>query len=230
MWTRQELKAKGKEAFKANYWPNVLAAFLLMLLSTGTSVATRSQTSDQNMQNQLNGIPEDQKALVVLTVIGTLSMIIIVSVLLDIFLFNPLKIGCYAFFKTNVQDNGRAELGLLKEGFSDYGHKFITMFISSLFIALGAICFIIPGVVLALSYRMVPFIVRDNPELSPMEVLKKSSEMMKGHKWNAFVLDLSFIGWDLLAAVTLGLVGLFWSNPYQYNTNAALYLRLSGQE
>jgi uncharacterized membrane protein len=208
----------------------VLAAFLLMLLSTGTSMTINSQTNNQEMQNQLSSIPEDQKTLFVVTFIGALSMIIIVSVLLDIFLFNPLKIGCYAFFKTNVQDNGRAELGLLKEGFSDYGHKFITMFISSLFIALGAICFIIPGVILALSYRMVPFIVRDNPELSPMEVLKKSSEMMKGHKWNAFVLDLSFIGWDLLAAVTLGLVGLFWSNPYQYNTNAALYLRLSGQE
>ena len=78
MWTRQELKAKGKEAFKANYWPNVLAAFLLMLLSTGTSISINSQTNDQDMQNQLNSIPEDQKALFVLTFIGALSMIIVV--------------------------------------------------------------------------------------------------------------------------------------------------------
>jgi uncharacterized membrane protein len=50
--------------------------------------------------------------------------------------------------------------------------------------------------------------------------------MLNGPKWRAFLLDLSFIGWILLEFITCGLVGIFWTNPYMYNTNAALYLEL----
>ena len=46
---------------------------------------------------------------------------------------------------------------------------------------------------------------------------------MDGNKWNAFVLDLSFIGWNVLSYLTLGLVGLFDASPYENSTNAALY-------
>ena len=74
---------------------------------------------------------------------------------------------------------------------------------------------------------MVPYIIKDNPELSATEVITKSRKMMDGHKWRAFLLDLSFIGWLLLSLITLGIVGLLWTNPYMQNTNAALYQELS---
>jgi len=74
---------------------------------------------------------------------------------------------------------------------------------------------------------MVPYIIKDNPELSATEVITKSRKMMDGNKWRAFLLDLSFIGWLLLSLITLGIVGLLWTNPYMQNTNAALYQELS---
>ena len=46
---------------------------------------------------------------------------------------------------------------------------------------------------------------------------------MTGNKWKAFVLDLSFIGWQLLSICTLGLLSIFYVNPYKFSTNAALY-------
>ena len=225
MWNRQELKERGKAAFRANYWPNVLVAFVLSLLTAGGSVAVNSKVRGENVQQQVASLPQNEKVMILVAILGMFSMIIVISVLLDIFIFNPLKIGCYAFFKENVQ-SGTADVNLLKEGFSDYGHKFFTMFLRSLFIAIGAMLFVVPGIYLALCYRMVPYIVRDNPELAPMDVLRRSKEMMNGHKWNAFVLDLSFLGWDILSVCTLGLVGIFWANPYIQNTNAALYLEL----
>ena len=79
------------------------------------------------------------------------------------------------------------------------------------------------------SYRMVPFIIKDRPDLSATEVISESRRMMQGHKWNTFVLDLSFLGWALLGVLTLGLVSVFWTEPYYRNTHAALYLQLSGQ-
>ena len=119
-----------------------------------------------------------------------------------------------------------AELASIGVGFRNYGHTFITLFLRDLFIALWTFLFIIPGLVKSYSYRMVPYIIADHPELSARDTITMSREMMKGQKFDAFILDLSFIGWALLSAMTLGIVGIFWYTPYKYNTDAALYLTL----
>jgi uncharacterized membrane protein len=228
MWTRQELKEKGKAAFKANYWRNVLVAFLLGLLTTGTVISGRFGGSDSDS-------PDVQLAFSSLTptqigiIAGGTVLIIIISVILDILVFNPLQIGCYAFFKDNVKTHN-TEVNMIKVGFTDYGHKFCTMLLYSVFLALWTMLFIIPGIIKSYSYRMVPFIVQDYPDLTAKEVINKSREMMDGQKMETFKLDLSFIGWFLLALITLGLAGIFWTNPYFYNTNAALYRRLNGED
>ncbi len=69
---------------------------------------------------------------------------------------------------------------------------------------------------------MFPFILRDNPELSPKEVLHKSRIMMRGHKWDLFVLVLSFIGWFLVAIITFG-IGFLWIGPYLDTAIAHFY-------
>ena len=87
-----------------------------------------------------------------------------------------------------------------------------------------------PGIVKSYSYRMVPFLLADHPELSGTETITLSRQMMNGHKWNAFVLDLSFLGWHILSILTLGLLGIFFVNPYQLSTDAELYRVLSAKE
>ena len=73
------------------------------------------------------------------------------------------------------------------------------------------------------SYRMVPFILSENPDMPSSEVFAKSKEMMDGNKWHTFLLDLSFIGWYFLTACTAGIAGVFWTQPYVQQTNAELY-------
>ena len=87
----------------------------------------------------------------------------------------------------------------------------------------------IPGIIKAYSYRMVPYIIKDEPDLSAKEVLQRSKEMMRGHKWHAFILDLSFLGWIILAVLTLGVLSFFWVDPYIKSTDAALYSVLKGE-
>lgn len=233
MWTITEMKERGKAAFKANYWPSVLCAFLLMLLAGGAGVSSSSTTqSAQNQSNidaAVNGMTAEQKLAVAGIVGGTLLVVFIVCVLLDIFLFNPLKVGCFGFFRENALTAGRGDLGVIKSGFHGYGRIFLTMLLKDIFLVLWTLLFFIPGIIKAYSYRMVPYIIRDNPELSPTEVITRSREMMNGHKMNTFVYDLSFIGWYILAIVTCGLVAIFWTMPYKYNADAALYLRISQQ-
>ncbi len=230
MWTRQELKEIGKTAFRAQYWKSVLVGFLLTILTAGATAASSDEGQDvtQEFEQATNGMTQQEITTLVLAGAGIVAGVSIVAILLKIFLFNPLKVGCYGFFRENVKDT-TTSLDVLGTGFGRYGHTFATLFLTDLFTVLWTLLFIIPGIVKAYSYRMVPFILRDNPELSATEVITASRKMMDGQKWNAFVLDLSFIGWILLTIFTLGLVGLFWYNPYYYSTNAALYLRLKGE-
>ena len=81
---------------------------------------------------------------------------------------------------------------------------------------------IIGGIIKKYSYLMVQFVIAENPEISGRDAIKISREMMNGHKWETFKLDLSFIGWHILDALTFGLAG-FWINTYTRATVAELY-------
>lgn len=81
---------------------------------------------------------------------------------------------------------------------------------------------IIGGIIKNYSYKMVTYIVAENPNISPTDAISISNEMMYGNKWNAFKLDLSFIGWIILQVATFGLAGIFIS-PYYTATYTELY-------
>ena len=80
----------------------------------------------------------------------------------------------------------------------------------------------IGAVILSLAYSLVPFIIHDNPDMGVRDVLKTSRMMMRGHKWQLFVLELTFLGWALLCVLTLG-IGFLWLTPYQYTSYAHFY-------
>ena len=232
MWDRVQIKMRGKQAFKGNYWPSVAAGVLMTLLTAGSmsvsSNQAQSQASGEQFTSAFNALPENEKALVAGAILGGLSIITVILLLVRIFVANPLSVGCYRFFRKNVEDTSTG-LGTVGEGFGNYGHVFITLLLRDLIIALWAVLLVVPGVMAAYSYRMVPYIIKDNPELGAMDVLKRSKEMMRGNRWQAFVMDLSFLGWHLLGIVTLGLGEVFWANPYEQNANAALYTELLRQ-
>lgn len=95
----------------------------------------------------------------------------------------------------------------------------LIMILSSL---LAVVTLGIGAIILSYAYGMVPYLLHDYPELSPREAMKISREMMRGQKWNLFVLDLTFIGWILLALCTAG-VGMLFVQPYMLTARAAFY-------
>ncbi len=229
MWTISEVKEKGRNAFKANYGNSVIAGIISVLFAGGTAASVKyTQGQSEVDANAFANFTPEEIIAVLVAVFGVFTVAMAITILVKIFLLNPLYVGCNRFFRLNAETPG-TELSAIKEGFSDYGRVFVTIFLRDLFLTLWCLLFFIPGIIKSYSYRMVPFILKDNPELSAMEVITKSREMMNGNKWRAFLLDLSFIGWILLECITCGLVGIFWTNPYMYNTNAALYLELKKQ-
>ena len=85
---------------------------------------------------------------------------------------------------------------------------------------------IIGGLIKMYSYRMVPFIVAENPDIRPRDAITLSRRMMNGHKWECFVLDLTFVGWYILGTFTFGLVTVLWVAPYSVATFAEYYTEL----
>lgn len=223
MWNRAEVKAKGKAAFKRNYWTCVIVALIITLLFAGgssNSVRINLNINDQ----QLTPSIEDVKEAFSPTLVAAGIFLIVLS----IFIFNVLEVGCRRFFLMNLFKP--AKFSELKFGFTnDYVRNVATMLVKDILIAIGLILFIIPGIVMYYQYRMVPYILSEKPELTVGEVLSYSKEMMKGNKMATFIYDMSFIGWWILATCTFGILGLFYVDPYKSSSDAELYVSIRSQ-
>ena len=158
-------------------------------------------------------------------IVLVVAIVLLFSSVLKIFVLNPLEAGCRNFLLRNAV--GESDLGDIGFGFTpDYWRNVKTLFLRDLFRFLWGLLLFVPGIIKRYSYRMAPYILADRPELSGTEVLTLSRQMMNGHKWKTFVLDLSFLGWNILSALTFGLLGVFYVNPYRQCTNAELYREL----
>lgn len=97
------------------------------------------------------------------------------------------------------------------------------MFFMELRIFLWSLLFIIPGIIKSYEYRMIPYILAENPQIPMERAFALSREMTKGEKLHIFGLDLSFIGWEILASLCCCVGGMYFLNPYIYAVNAELY-------
>lgn len=103
-----------------------------------------------------------------------------------------------------------------------WGRASVTVFVAYIFQCLWNIT-IIGGIIKHYSYYMVPYIVAENPDIKPLEAITLSREMMYGHKWECFKYQLSFIGWFILSALTLGLLSILYVIPYRLSTFCEYY-------
>ena len=161
-------------------------------------------------------------SIVALTVFAIVLVASAVGIAIDVLLINPVEFGCRNFFRRNLDEP--AKLSSLTFAFDkNYKNAVKTAFFKDLFIWLWSLLFVIPGIIKAYEYRLVPYIFAENPDMKYSDILAESSKLMKGNKWKTFVLDLSFIGWELLSLCTCGLLSIFYVDPYKLQTDAALY-------
>ena len=116
----------------------------------------------------------------------------------------------------------------LFSGFSNFGTTCVAGILQTIFLTLWTLLFIIPGIVKIYSYSMTYYVLHDNPNLSASEAITESRRMMNGYKGKLFCLDLSFIGWFLLSALTLWLLG-FYVLPYYNAARARFYEALKNK-
>lgn len=152
-----------------------------------------------------------------------LAVMSILSIAFSIFIANPLIVALRRYFiKARKKQNTKINVTLDIFKKESWLRVAITMLLKDIFTILWFLT-IVGGFIKMYEYAMIPYIIGDNPKMKWKEAFKLSKQMMKGNKWKLFVLDLSFIGWEILSLFTFGLLNIFYVNPYKVATNVELY-------
>ena len=136
-----------------------------------------------------------------------------------------LQLG-YARFLLKQHDGKALDFSDLFSQFDRFGTGFAQNFLRTLYTFLWSLLLIVPGIIAALSYAMTPFILEEHPELTASEAIARSKELMDGHKMDLFILNLTFLGWDILCALTAN-IGHLFLNPYKNAAYAVFYREIT---
>jgi len=136
----------------------------------------------------------------------------------------PFALGLAGIFLRRIRGEDFSMVNLF-DGFGLFLKSFLMTLLGAIFILLWSLLLIVPGIIKGLSYGMTYFVMHDDPGLGPLETLRRSEAMMRGHRWQLFKLQLSFLGWALLCIPTFG-IGMLWLGPYIYASTANFYENL----
>lgn len=160
---------------------------------------------------------------------GILSLFVGLTIILfRVLIGYNLEVGGRRYFLRAAQGDERLSNTFNNIKSATYVNIISAMFLRSLYTFLWSLLFVIPGIVKGYAYRMVPYILAENPGMAPSEAIAESVRLTNGQKMNMFVLDLSFIGWYILGSMVFG-IGRVFVHPYVESTYAQLYLTLTGR-
>ena len=232
MWTRKLLKENALIAFKRNYWTCVFVAVIAGILGASAPGASFNLNWNSNTEaaSEAGVLSATSIPSYLIYVLGAAAMIaVVVGLAMSILLANVVKIGCNRYFLENREHKTSA--GQLFFGFREgrYGSNVYIMFRKDLSVFLHALLLLVPGIIKAYQYFLVPYILAENPDLNREDVFELSKAMMKGNKRKLFVLELSFIGWAAVNTLTFGILGVFWLSPYIHATIAEFYTAVKAE-
>lgn len=233
--TAYDHRLRAREALKGN-WP---MAALITLIASVLGGVSGSNGIDINLNLFSESIgsaadltgsigPEWVGALLgILGIFAVAATVIALVVAIVLFVIgSPISLG-YHRHALNLLDRQESGVGTLFGQFHRLGDALTMNLFRAFLIFLGALLLFVPGIILSYSYAMADFILLEDPNCSGSEALRRSRAMMRGHKWDLFMLHLSFIGWSLLAAFTGGIGNLFLT-PYTTVATASFYRELLG--
>ena len=158
-------------------------------------------------------------------IFGAAAVAAVIGILYTVLVANVIKVGARGWFLRYWRGE-LPSVGELFASFRIYAPSVTTMLLKDIYTFLWSLLFIIPGIVKGYAYSMAEYIIYENPNLSGNDAITLSRRLTQGAKWDLFVFDLSYIGWDLLNSLTFGILGLVHVNPYRYTAHAAVYQSL----
>lgn len=217
---REQIKLRAKECIRSQRGTSILIYFIYTLIVSGASLLISYLNGAEAL---FYGIANGMDFETILSSMGSFSSGNLIYTLLEVFVFLNLSVGfCGAFLRIWQRRETRLD-DMFRLGFVPYWKKLGAMALVSVYTTLWTMLFVIPGIVKGFSYAMTQYILIEMPSVDANEAIGLSKRMMRGFKWKLFVLNLSFIGWDLLNALTFGILGVVFVEPYKAASKAGFY-------
>ncbi len=231
-----DYRKQAWSALSGKWGISILAALVASLLGGTSSLAAEIISVDSNININVGNSTDYSELFAsfqtetwIIVAILTVIICALVVTMTILFIYSAImfcigsivKVG-YCRFNINVIDGENLRFTQIFSYFKHWWRAILANLLSNLYIFLWSLLFIIPGIIATYRYSMVSFILADNPDMSPTEAVEYSKHIMHGNKWRLFCLMFSFIGWDILCALTCGVLNILVI-PYKHAALAAFY-------
>ena len=223
MLDRMQLKREAKEIVRSARVSAYLFTLLYLALTAVLETANTYVNGVVPAYMELNfpdlPVPE------FLTRVAELPGMLVLFISVLTWMLSVVLLTGHALYHLGVRRGEEMEYSSLFDGFAFVGKAILLQLIMRMIITALTFAFIIPGIIATYRYRFALYNLCENPEISVMEALGLSSRQTYGHKMDLFVLDMTFLGWSLLGALTLG-IGNIWITPYIVQTNIGYFQQI----
>lgn len=206
-----DFRAEARRALSGNWGKAVAVGLVATLLTGGVAVVNTGANSTNEGYLSLSG---HESWIGLMTLASAITLVALV-------IGGAVTMG-WSKFNLKLVRNEPAKFGDLFSCFDRIGKGFCMSFLMGLFVFLWSLLLVIPGIVATYRYDLTPYILAEHPEMGALEAIRESGRLMRGNKWRLFCLQLSFFGWALLSAFTMG-IGTLWLTPYIQTATAAFY-------
>lgn len=232
-----DFRKQAKEALRGKWFIAVIAGFIASLLGglngTGSvSFSSGGSSSEGGSSGDVvvGPLPSFEEFFkeniefftIFFTILGVVLVVAAIMSFIYLIIGGAVGIG-YSNFNLDIIEGREARIGTIFDSFDQWKTGFVARLLSSIYVTLWSMLFVIPGIIASYSYSMMHFVMAENPDMGANEAIRESKRLMKGNKWRFFCLQLSFIGWELLAIFFTAGIGLLWVVPYQQAAYAAFY-------
>ena len=222
-----EIRRQARDNLRGHWGQSICAAIVAGILgggiaSTSSSVGGSAGSSSGAFDPEvIQSLPPEiiQIATTILGIVGLLALVTFI-------IGGTIQLG-YSVYLLKQYHRQETSIGDLFSQFFRFGTGFAQHFFVGLYTFLWTLLFVIPGIIKGFSYAMTPFILADAPDLTATQAITRSRKLMDGHKWELFLLSLTFVGWEILGALSFG-IGLLWVTPYKNAAYAAFYRQIAG--
>lgn len=233
----RDFRDRARRALSGHWFVAVIAGFIATLFGAASGITFNFELPNydsfdpdgttEGLGYIVSGLNQELEAdkLIPFIIIGVIFMLW--WVVLMYVVASVVSVG-YAEFNLDLVDKFTPRIKTLFAHFDKTKTAVVAGLMVFVRVLIGTIFFIIPGIITAYKYIAVYYIIAENPGISAKDALEKSKEVMWHNKWRAFCLDLSFIGWHLLSALTLGIASL-WITPYRQAAHAAFYREICSE-
>lgn len=226
-----DIRCRAREALRGNWFIAVIAGIVAGIFgaSGGSSVSFNYDFSESDVEALDPAIVQQAEQMLKLLLpflIGAAIFALVYSIVI-IIIGSVVSVG-YSQFNLDLVDGATPRLGTLFSRFNQMKSAICASLLIFLYVFIGIIFFFIPGIIISYQYSMTFNVLAENPTLTARQAMRRSKEIMRGNKWRYFCLNVSFIGWELLCIVTLGVASL-WVIPYKRAAYAVFYREIGAE-